>query len=248
MVYFAAMNPIAVHIGPLVIRWYGLMMAATILVGTLVALRMGPRLGVPAAEIDRLTLPFLLMTFVGARLGYVVSHPAEFTSPLEILRVWHGGLTSHGAIVGGFLALWWTSRTRDLPLWSLADITAWAIPIGNIFVRFGNFMNGELYGDVTTLPWGVVFSGVVGARHPLQLYEMLWAVIVIAIALPLTWRSRFPGQVFWTIITLVSAGRIVFDLLRSEDRIVWVITLGQIPAAILLLLGIWFLARSGRTT
>jgi phosphatidylglycerol:prolipoprotein diacylglycerol transferase len=157
-------------------------------------------------------------------------------------------LTSHGAIVGGFLALWWASRTRDLPLWSLADITAWAIPIGNVFVRFGNFMNGELYGDMTTLPWGVVFPGVMGARHPLQLYEMLWAVIVIAIALPLTWRSRFPGQVFWTIMSLVSAGRIVFDLFRSEDRIVWVITLGQIPAAILLLLGIWFLARSGRTT
>lgn len=241
------MSPIAVHIGPLMIRWYGLMMAATILTGTLVALRMGPRFGVPAAEIDRLTLPFLLLTFAGARLGYVVSHPAEFTSPVEILRVWHGGLTSHGAIVGGFLALWWASRHRDLPLASLADITAWAVPIGNVFVRFGNFMNGELYGDVTTLPWGVAFPGVVGARHPLQIYEMLWAVLVIAVALPLTWRSRFPGQVFWTIITLVSAGRIFFDLFRSEDRIVWVITLGQIPAAILLLLGIWFLVRSGRT-
>ena len=247
MVYYPAMNPIAVHIGPLVIRWYGLMMAATVLTGTLLALRMGPRLGVPAAEIDRLTLPFLLLAFTGARLGYVVSHPAEFTSPLEILRVWHGGLTSHGAIVGGFVALWWASRRRDLSLWSLADITGWAVPIGNIFVRFGNFMNGELYGDVTTLPWGVVFPGVMGARHPLQIYEMLWAVVVIAVALPLTWRSRFPGQVFWTIITLVSAGRIVFDLFRSEDRIVWVITLGQIPAAILLLLGVWFLARSGRT-
>ena len=247
MVYNAPMNPIAVQIGPLVIRWYGLMMAATIITGTLVALRMGPRFGVPAAEIDRLTLPFLLLAFAGARLGYVVSHPAEFRSPLEILRIWHGGLTSHGAILGGFLALWWASRTRDLPLWSLADITAWAIPIGNIFVRFGNFMNGELSGDVTTLPWGVVFPGVVGARHPLQIYEMFWAVIVIAVTLPLTWRNKFPGQVFWTIITLVSAGRIFFDLFRSEDRIVWLITLGQIPAVLLLLLGIWSLIRGGRT-
>jgi prolipoprotein diacylglyceryltransferase len=84
-------------------------------------------------------------------------------------------------------------------------------------------------------------------RHPLQIYEMLWAVIILAVTLPLTWRNRFPGQVFWTIIGLTSLGRIAFDLFRSEDRVFWVITLGQIPAVILLLLSVWYLARSGRT-
>ena len=95
------MHPVVLEWGPLVIRWYGVMMAITVLTGVAMALRVGPRLGIPAQEIDRLTLPFVLLAFVGARLGYVVSHPAEFTSPVEILRVYHGGLTSHGAIAGG---------------------------------------------------------------------------------------------------------------------------------------------------
>jgi len=229
--------------GPVVIRWYGVMMAVTILTGAAAAFRLGPRLGVPREELDRLALPFVLLAFAGARIGYVVSHPAEFTSLVEVLRVDHGGLASHGALAGGFAALWWASRRRGLPLWSLADATVWAVPLGNIFVRFGNFMNGELYGDVTRLPWGVTFPGVAGPRHPLQFYEMALAVLILAVARPLVRRRRFPGQVFWTVVVLTSVGRILLDLLRSEDRVFWVITLGQIPAAILIAIGVWFLVR-----
>lgn len=231
------------QLGPLTIRWYGVMMAVTILTGAVMALRFGPRLGVPAEEIDRLALPFVLLAFAGARLGYVLSHPAEFASVVELVRIDRGGLTSHGAIAGGFAALWWASRRRGLPLWSLADATVWAVPLGNIFVRFGNFANGELYGDVTTLPWGVTFPGVAGPRHPLQFYEMFFAAIILAVALPLVRRRRFPGEVFWTVVVLTSIGRIFLDLLRSEDRVFWVITLGQIPAAILIVIGVWFLRR-----
>ena len=221
-------------------------MAITVLTTAAMALRMGPRLGVPAREIDRLILPFVLLAFVGARLGYVLSHPAEFMSPAEILRIYHGGLTSHGAIAGGFVTLWWASRRRGLPLWSLADATVWAVPLGNIFVRFGNFMNGELYGDVTALPWAVTFPGLPGPRHPLQIYEMLLAVVILALTLPLVGRRRFPGQVFWSVVVLTSVGRILLDLLRSEDRVFGVATLGQIPAAFLIVVGLSFLFRSHR--
>lgn len=237
------MDPVLFQFGPLTIRWYGVMMAVTILTGAAMALRFGPRLGVPAEEIDRLALPFVLLAFAGARLGYVISHPGEFASIVEIVRIDHGGLTSHGAIAGGFAALWSASRRRGLPLWSLADATVWAVPLGNIFVRFGNFVNGELYGDVTALPWGVTFPGAAGPRHPLQFYEMLFAAIILAVALRLVRRRRFPGEVFWSVVVLTSTGRIFLDLLRSEDRVFWVITLGQIPAAILIVIGVWFLAR-----
>ena len=240
------MHPVAFQWGPLVIRWYGVMMAITVLATAAMALRMGPRLGVPAREIDRLILPFVLFAFVGARLGYVLSHPAEFISPVEILRIYHGGLTSHGAIAGGFATLWWASRRRGLPLWSLADATVWAVPLGNIFVRFGNFMNGELYGDVTALPWAVTFPGVPGPRHPLQIYEMILAGVILALTVPLVARRRFPGQVFWSVVVLTSVGRILLDLLRSEDRVFGVVTLGQIPAAFLIVVGLSFLFRSHR--
>ena len=240
------MDPILVQLGPIVIRWYGVMMALTILTALWAAGRIGPHLGVSRAQVDGLAVAMILLAFAGARLGYVISHPAEFASPGEILRVDHGGLTSHGAIAGGLLALWWASRRGGLHFWDAADTTVWVIPIGNVFVRFGNFMNGELYGDRTTLPWAVTFPGVPGARHPLQLYEMVLALIILAITLPRVGRRAFPGQLFWLVVVLTSLGRIGLDLLRSEDRIWGVVTLGQIPAALLAAVGTWVLLRRGR--
>jgi phosphatidylglycerol:prolipoprotein diacylglycerol transferase len=235
------MDPVLVQIGPVLIRWYGVMMAATILTALWAAYRLGPQVGVTQEQVDRIAVPFILLAFAGARLGYVLSHPTEFANPIEILRVDHGGLTSHGAIAGGFAALWWGMRRTGVRLWDFADATVWVIPIGNVFVRFGNFMNGELYGDPTTLPWAVTFPGVPGARHPLQIYEMLLALLILAVTLPVVKRRAFPGQLFWTIVVLTSLGRIGLDLLRSGDRVWGVLTLGQIPAVLLVLAGSWFL-------
>jgi phosphatidylglycerol:prolipoprotein diacylglycerol transferase len=243
------MNPVIVEVGPLVIRWYGVMMALTILVSIAFAARWGPRFGVDRALIDRTTVWLAVTLFAGARLGYVVSHPAEFADPLEVLRLWHGGLTSHGAIVAGLAFIYVAARRARLPFWSLADTMAWAIPVGNIFVRFGNFMNGELYGDPTTLPWGVVFPTAPGLpRHPLQLYEMLLAAVILLAAWRVARRRAFPGQVWWVIVVLTSAGRILLDALRGEEHVLWgVIAYGQIPAAILLVIGVWFLWARSRT-
>lgn len=237
------MDPVLIELGPFVIRWYGIMMALMILLAVVMAYRYGPRFGVPPQELDRLTIPFIIIAVIGARVGYVLSHPAEFANPLEILRIDRGGLTSHGAIAGALILLWVTSRRRNLSFWSLADTTAWAVPLGNVFVRFGNFMNGELYGDITRLPWTVTFPGVSGPRHPLQIYEMILGLIVLLIAVRVANRRRFPGELFWTVMILSSIGRIFLDLLRSEDRVLWVLTLGHIPAIVLLFAGIWFLGR-----
>jgi phosphatidylglycerol:prolipoprotein diacylglycerol transferase len=235
------MDPVLVRFGPFVIRWYGLMMATTILLALWTAARLGPRLGVDRAQLDALAIPAILLAFAGARLGYVISHPAEFADPIEILRVDHGGLTSHGAIAGGVLALWWAARRIGVRFWEAADTVVWVVPIGNIFVRFGNFINGELYGDPTALPWGVVFPGAAGARHPLQIYEMVFALSILAATLPLTKRRAFSGQLFWLVVVLTSLGRIALDLLRSDDRVWGVLTLGQVPAVLLVITGVWFL-------
>lgn len=237
------MDPILVQLGPITIRWYGVMMALTILTALWTAYRLGPRVGVSRDIVDRTAILFIVLAFVGARAGYVLSHLAEFSTPVEILRVDHGGLTSHGAIAGGLVALWIASRRTRARFWDLADATVWVVPIGNIFVRFGNFMNGELYGDPTSLPWAVTFPGVSQPRHPLQLYEMLLAGAILALTLPLTRRRAFSGQVFWTVLILTSIGRILLDLLRSEDRVWRAVTLGMIPAAVLIALGAWVLLR-----
>jgi phosphatidylglycerol:prolipoprotein diacylglycerol transferase len=235
---------VLIQFGSFVIRWYGVMMATTILVSLWLAYRWGPRFGVDRPLIDRIAWWLIIALFVGARLGYVVSHPAEFRDPLEILRVWHGGLSSHGAIAAGLLFVLLIARRTGRSMWSLADTFAWTIPLGNIFVRFGNFANGELYGDPTTLPWGFRFPTVPGGpRHPLQLYEMLLAAIILLVASPIARRRAFPGQVWWGIVVLTSVGRVLLDLLRSEMRLWGILTAGQIPAVLLIVAGVWFLRR-----
>jgi phosphatidylglycerol:prolipoprotein diacylglycerol transferase len=217
-------------------------MAASILLALWAASRLGPHLGVDREHVDRLAIPAILLAFAGARLGYVLSHPAEFMNPLEILRVDHGGLTSHGAIAGGLVGVWRAARRSGFGFWDAADAVVWIIPIGNVLVRVGNFINGELFGDPTALPWGITFPGAAGPRHPLQLYEALLALVILTVTLPMTKRRAFPGQLFWLVVILTSLGRIALDLLRSEDRVWGVLTLGQIPAALLVIVGTWFLS------
>jgi phosphatidylglycerol:prolipoprotein diacylglycerol transferase len=240
-------NPVIIEIGGFAIRWYGVMLATTIAVSVIVGGRYARRFGIAQAILDRTIFGFTVAALVGARLGYVLSHPAEFRDLVEIVRIDHGGLTSHGAIAAGLLYLAWAARRYNVSLWALADIFGWVIPIGNVFVRFGNFMNGELYGDPTTLPWGVVFPTAPGApRHPLQIYEMLLAVVILAWARRIAARRRFEGQVFWSIILATSVGRLLLDALRSDVRALGVLTLGQIPALVLIAWSAVALLRGGR--
>jgi len=238
------MDPVIVQIGPLAIRWYGVLLATTIGVSMLVGYRLGPRLGVSTEVLDRTAIAFAIAALIGARVGYVVSHPAEFSSLVDLVRIDRGGLASHGAIAAGLLYLAWAARRYHLSTWTLADVFGWVIPIGNVFVRIGNFINGELYGDPTTLPWGVRFPTAPDApRHPLQLYEALLAVVIVLYARKVAARPRFAGQVFWTIMVATSVGRLLFDALRSDARALGVLTLGQIPALALVVWGLWALRR-----
>jgi phosphatidylglycerol:prolipoprotein diacylglycerol transferase len=231
-------DPVLIQLGPLTIRWYGVMLATMIAVSMIVAYRIGPRLGVPTQVLDRTVLTCTIVAFAGARLGYVLSHPGEFHNLLEIARVDRGGLTSHGAIVAGLLYLVWAARRYGVSVWSLADVFGWSIPIGNIFVRFGNFMNGELYGDPTALPWGVRFPTAPDApRHPLQIYEMVLAALILLWARGIAARRQFEGQVFWSIVVATSAGRVALDALRSDVRALGPLTMGQVPALIQIVWG-----------
>lgn len=241
------MDPVIVQIGPVAIRWYGVMLATTIAVSIVVGGRYARRFGLAQAILDRTIFGFTVAALLGARLGYVLSHPAEFRDLVEIVRIDHGGLTSHGAIVAGLLYLAWAARRYRVSVWALADVFGWVIPIGNVFVRFGNFMNGELYGDPTTLPWGVVFPTAPGApRHPLQVYEMLIAMVILVWVRRIAARRRFEGQVFWFILLATSLGRVFLDALRSEARALGVLTLGQIPALALIVWSAVALLRGGR--
>lgn len=234
----------ALQLGPFLLRWYGAMMALAMILGVPLTAHFAEEFGIARPLIvDSLAFPFLATLLVGARMGYVVSHPQVFVGdPLAIIRPPYAGLASHGAIAFGlaFLALW-CRRTR-VPVWRLTDAMAPAILAAIILVRWGNFMNGELYGDPTALPWGIVFPGIPGgARHPLQLYEIAGTALLLAWALGAAGRRPFDGYLFWSAMTASSALRFLLDLLRSEDRTAVFLTWGQMAALVLIVCGAWYL-------
>ncbi|HYM90685.1 MAG TPA: prolipoprotein diacylglyceryl transferase [bacterium] len=236
-------------LGPVLLRWYGAMMGLALILSIPVTAHFGGLFGIERRLlVDSLALPFLLSLLVGARAGFVLSHPQDFVGdPLAIIRPPYAGLASHGAIAVAlvYLAVW-CPRHR-VPLWRLADAMAPAFLLAIMLVRWGNFMNGELYGDPTALPWGTVFPGVPGGpRHPLQLYEIAGTAVILGWALWAARRRAFDGALVWPVIIASSALRFALDLLRSEDRTVVFLSWGQMAALALIVWGAWFLWRHRR--
>jgi phosphatidylglycerol:prolipoprotein diacylglycerol transferase len=191
---FPDFDPILIQIGPFAIRWYALAYVAGILIGWryVVTLVRNPHLA-PArgpaatpAQIDDLILWVTLGIILGGRLGYILFYtPATlWTDPLQVFQVWQGGMSFHGGALGVAIAVAAFARSNGIDLLRLGDLVAACVPIGLFFGRIANFINGELWGRPTDLPWGVIFPGAGPyPRHPSQLYEALLEGIVLFIIL-----------------------------------------------------------------
>jgi phosphatidylglycerol:prolipoprotein diacylglycerol transferase len=191
---FPDIHPILVQIGPFAIRWYALAYVAGILLGwryvtglvrneKLWALRGSPA---TTEQVDDLILWVTLGIIVGGRLGHVVFYTPSliWTDPVEILRVWNGGMSFHGGLLGVATAAVLFARIHKVDLFRLGDLLAGATPIGLFFGRIANFINGELWGRPTDLPWGVIFPGAGDMpRHPSQLYEAALEGVVLFLVL-----------------------------------------------------------------
>lgn len=179
---FPDFDPVLIHIGPFAIRWYALAYVAGILLGWRYAAMILRKASLwtrrPApmttVQLDDLILWITLGVIIGGRLGHTLFYTPEliWRDPLEILKVWHGGMSFHGGALGVLFALIVFAWRNRLDALQLGDVIAAATPIGLFFGRIANFINGELWGRPTTLPWGVVFPGAgILPRHPSQLYE-----------------------------------------------------------------------------
>src|SRR3989344_3057533 len=164
-------NPTILHLGPLEIRWYGVMYVLAFLAVYYFAksaIKQG-KLKLTEKQLDDLLGLLVISMIVGARLFYAIFY------------VWQGGLSFHGGFIAMLLAAWWFCKKHSLRLLQLADIFCVPLALGNAFGRIGNFINGELYGIPTSLPWGIVFPGTAQARHPTQLYEVAYNIIIFAV-------------------------------------------------------------------
>ncbi|MDR2161731.1 MAG: prolipoprotein diacylglyceryl transferase [Desulfovibrio sp.] len=187
MLSYPQLSPEAFRLGPLVVRWYGLMyLFGFIAAWRLGRLRSGPGRFLSRRQLEEAITWGMFGVVLGARLGYAFFYDPAFylADPLRILQIWKGGMSFHGGLLGVLCALWMYARRQGLPFFALVDSAAPLVPPGLFFGRLGNFLNAELWGRVTDVPWGMVFPGAGPLpRHPSQLYEALLEGLVLFVLL-----------------------------------------------------------------
>lgn len=259
MLSFPQIDPIIFSIGPLHVRWYGLMyvigfIATYVLVQKQIEDFKFRSLG---RHFENLNLVLILSVIVGGRLGYVLFYNFSYylRHPLEIAATWNGGMSFHGACIALFFGGWFYCRKHDIDFWRSADIYVATVPIGLCLGRLGNFINGELYGRVTDSPLGMVFPG--GGplpRHPSQIYEAFLEGVVLFILLWSLRKRPWENRANWphgAICALFFVGygivRIIVENFREPDLqigfIYKTITMGQLLSGAMIAAGsiMWFL-------
>jgi phosphatidylglycerol:prolipoprotein diacylglycerol transferase len=258
---FPAIDPVLIEIGPFAVRWYALAYIAGLIGGWFYAKRLveapsrwGGRPIPSVADIDDLLVYAALGVILGGRLGYVMFYnPAFFLeNPGEILAVWRGGMSFHGGLAGALAGMALLARRRGLPLLSLLDAVAPVAPIGLFFGRVANFINAELWGRVSDVPWAVVFPGAGPLpRHPSQLYEaateglILFAILAVAVRMG---ALRRPGLAAGLFAAGYAAARIFCEFFREPDAQIGFLfggaTMGMLLSLPLLVIGLWLIARA----
>jgi len=257
---FPAVDPVMISIGPFAIRWYALAYIVGIVLGWRIVRRMVQRPGwqVTPEAADDLVFYVTLGVILGGRLGYVLFYqPYHYLDrPLELLAVWHGGMSFHGGLLGVLFATFLFARRRRFAFFELTDAMAVVTPIGLLLGRLANFINAELWGRVTDVPWGVVFpTAGPDPRHPSQLYEAtLEGVVLFAVML---WFARTPyssaerGKLSGIFLIGYSLARITVEFFREPDvqigYLAGGITMGQLLSLPMLAFGLFLVARARRS-
>ncbi len=249
---YQSLDPVALSVGPLTIYWYGLAYVVGALLTGVVMYRTQRRWGLSITS-DDLTMVIFGVFFgliVGARLFYVIFYGDGYylENPLEIIMINHGGMSFHGGLVGGIVGGVIACRAMRISAWTVADLAVVGAPIALGLGRCANFINGELWGKPTDLPWGVVFGGSAGdvARHPSQLYEALLEGVLLFVILYLMSRRKppFPQGTYMGVFVLgYGIARFLVEFVRVPDAQLGyifgdVITMGQILSLPLVAVGV----------
>lgn len=219
------LGPVALDLGFFQLRWYSLSYLAMILLGYWYLTKLIKKPGAPMSRehADDLILYMTLGVILGGRLGYILFYKPEiFLTPIEIFKVWNGGMSLHGGTLGVLFALWIFARKHKLSYLRICDYIAVCVPFGTFLVRLANFVNGELWGKVTTVPWAMVFpDGGPEPRHPSQLYEATFeGLLMAAILWPLFWKTdaRYkPGFLFGCAALIYGFSRFSIEFFRQPD-------------------------------
>ncbi len=247
MVSFPNIDPVIVKIGPFSIRWYGVMYLIGFATSYLLVKYhvKKKKIALSMKDVDSLYLFLIFGLIIGARLGYIIFYNLSdyLKNPLEIFAIWHGGMSFHGGLIGSIVAGILFCEKFRLDFWQISDLVIVTAPIGLGLGRLGNFINGELYGRVTDVPWAMVFPGGGSLpRHPSQLYEFfLEGVILFALLWFFKDRDLKAGIITSLFLILYGLFRFFVEFFREPDPqlgfILSPFTMGQLLSSIMILLG-----------
>ncbi len=247
MLTFPNIDPIIFSIGPLAVRWYGMMYLLGFVGGYFMMCHVSKlrKFTIDSEMISDLLFYAVLGVVVGGRLGYTLFYNFSYyvRHPFEILYVWEGGMSFHGGLLGVALVLVFFARRNKLSLLNIGDLAVVAVPIGLGFGRIGNYINGELWGRVTTQPWGIVFPGAGSLpRHPSQLYEAVLEGVVLLLIIYVLHRLRVKrGVPAFVFVFFYGLFRFIVEFFRQPDAHLGFLwggaTMGQLLSLPMLIVG-----------
>ncbi len=247
-------SPVAIQLGPVAVHWYGLMYLLAFLLAWLLGrwrIRHG-KSTLNYQDMDDLLFYGVLGVVLGGRLGYVLFYKASYylAHPLEILAIWEGGMSFHGGLIGVLIVMAWFAKSRKRHFLEIGDFGATLVPLGLAAGRLGNFINGELWGRVTSGPWGMIFpqAGDGLARHPSQLYQMgLEGVLLFVLVWIYANKPRPIGRVSGLFLLGYGCFRFIAEFARQPDAFLGTLaaglTMGQWLSIPMVLIGIYLLRR-----
>ena len=248
-------NTFAVQFGGFGIRWYAIAYLLGLLAGWYLLRREASHIGSPLRPetVDILLNYVLFGVIIGGRLGYILFYNSAYylAHPLSMLRIWEGGMAFHGALLGVAIVVLIMAKRHYVPFFVLTDRVALVVPIGLFFGRLSNFINGELYGRITTLPWAMVFPKSDGQpRHPSQLYEAGLEGLLLGVIMLVLWRRGWlqqHGRITGVLLAGYGVARSIIEFVREPDAQIGLllnsISMGQLLSVPMIIFGVYLIMR-----
>lgn len=246
-------------IGGFAIRWYGLLFALGFILGYIILKKMFDNEGVPVKVLDDLATYMIISTIIGARLGHCLFYEPDYylSNPLSIIKIWEGGLASHGAAVGILIGLVFFAQKFNRPYLWVLDRVVIVVALAGFLIRMGNLMNSEIFGDVTTLPWGFIFvktfgEGHVIANHPTQIYEALSYLFLFVFLYRYYWRHKghiSEGIIFGYFLVILWVVRFLIEFIKLPQvdfERTMLLNMGQLLSLPFIIAGVFLILRAKR--
>ena len=242
-------DPVLLTLGPFEIRYYGLFYVLGLVISYFLFsyLAKNRKIKLNKNDITDLFLYIIVGIVLGARIFYVFVYNFNYylANPFEIIALWHGGLSFHGGLIGAVIAVFYFCKKKKFDFYEIADIAIIPVALGLALGRIGNFINSELYGRVSEVPWAVKFPNAEGFRHPSQLYESFKNLLIFFTLWAIKDKKLPKGFLFWLFVVMYSTLRFLVEFFRAPDEqigfIIGFLTMGQILCIIMFLVGLGFM-------